>query len=326
MASVTVTGTQVILNEVVIDNGKIAAAINKIDTDSRIEFIERAIDVYLSAIDISGEGAKIEFLGEKVKAHTITMMTNVEDVRQAMKQAIEDSEKRVKDNLEQSDDTLRKFLNEAIEKLSTFGSREHERSPTDAGKEYENLVAHMIRDIASTMDVPFRRVGTKSAKENRKGDCIVDFKEGRVVFEIKNRKDMSPEYVMDEISKAVKNHDANFGVFIARNVEDLSNVDTIGTLGEQYMACGMEKVGVELPGILKMVCQMACIKMAAKRTSSTAINKMEIERVCEEAKRDMIKALGKCTNIENAASSLKYELLKNVNQSLAEILKLVKTE
>ncbi len=335
MATVTVEGSKVFFDNVVINNEKIARAINEIKADERVKFVERAIEQHLFATDIAGDRAKIDSLGKTVKLHTADMEMSIEKAKNMIVQSIIDGETAVKGNLDVSTEAIKNLIDKVESNIIKEREMERIKSKTGlAGLSYQENVGCLIREIASFEVVPFEDVSRKTGKIDTKGDFIIDFKEGRVVFEVKkgaepnqkgNQKKITFKEATNEISGAVKNHDAEFGVFIAKDITTLpKEIDTIGILRGPYIAYGMENNGVPLPEILKVVCQIARIKMAAKKTAPMEVNIVKIEELCTTAQYDIIKAFKKCKDIENDTKELETSLLKNIEQTLDDILKIVK--
>lgn len=325
LARIAVDGDTVTITDAVLKGAEIAGAFANVPEGEREDFLRNAVLMGILARSATTDGFKVEELATKIRAIVSSTETNTDKIRQAL-------EAKVEELLKVAQANVQGMVMSAEQKAADRKELEGVKSRTSqAGRDYEQTVCDELSKIASVCGAHSENVGDVDGKSGKKGDCLIQFDEGRVVFEVKKgtepdadgkRKRFTVRDVKAELTEAVKNRGADYGVFVTRDIASLpKEIHAIGTVGgDQYMACGLEDDGNPLPKVLQIVCQMARIRMAAQNVQSPTINAARIKRSCAEAQDALRDTLKNCKNIHAATNKMENDTLSRIGDSLEGVL------
>lgn len=325
MARITVEGDTVTIDGVALKSAEIAGAFGEVPEAEREDFLKNAVLMGILARNATTDRFKVAELATEIRRIVSGTETSVDKIKSEL-------EAKVEELLKAALASIHSMAMSAEQKEAQRKEVEGIKSRTSqAGRDYEQAVCDELSEIASVYGAHSENVGDVDGKSGKKGDCLIQFDEGLVVFEVKKgtepdadgkRKRFTIREVKAELIEAVKNRGADYGVFVTRDVASLpKEIHTIGAVGGgQYMACGLEDDGNPLPRILQIVCQVARIRMAAQSSQSPAINAARIETSCTQAQDALNDTIKICKNIQAATTRMEGETLKRVEGSLCEIL------
>lgn len=328
LTKIAVKGNKVFLNDVILDDPETVRAFDEIPAPERERFLKDAIRVGVLARIAASDGSQTENLASMIQK---TMIRAVDDTNKFCQDTKQSLETTISDSLKRTETAITDQLNRFAQGATTLDTMLKAKSrTTQGGREYEDLVGKVLFEIACNNDAAVEHTGDTPDKLGKKGDYVIEFKEGRVVFEIKGtekdpdkkRPSISTRKAQEEIVAAIKNRDADYGIFVAKDAASLpKEIDAIGRLGKgPYVACGMEIDGRPVPAILRTACHMAMIEMAAKKLAPQTINTKNIEASCREAADALNAAIKNCRNIHAATTKIEEDALKRIDDSLREIL------
>lgn len=328
MTDITVKENKVFLNDIVIDDPEIARAFDEIPAPERETFLKNAVRVGILARTAASDGSQTENLASTIQK---TMIRAVDDTNKFCQDTKQSLETTITDSLKRTETAINDQLNRFAQGSTTLNTMLKAKSrTTQGGREYEGLVGRTLLEIAQNNDATMEHTGDTPDKLGKKGDYLIEFKEGRVVFEIKSteqdpdekRSPISLRKAKEEITSAIKNRNADYGIFVAKDAASLpKEIDAIGRLGKgPYMACGMEIGGRPVPAILRTACHMAMVEMAAKKLAPQTVNTKNIEASCREAEDALNTAIKNCRTIHAATDKIENEALGRINDSLRKIL------
>jgi len=315
-----VTGNRVVLNNVVLEDAEIARALDRVPEADRADFLRAAIRMGILARNATTDGFKVEELATEIRRIVSGTEANVDRIKSAL-------EAKVEELLKVAQANIQGMVASAEQKGAHLEELEEARSRTaEAGRRFEQDVGDRLAEIASHFGVEIEHVGESYGKEGKKGDYVIKFEEGDVVFEIKKDKVPAKRYskreIMEELVPAVRNRNAGYGIFVTRSVEGLPReILALGVVGDgPYMACGLEEGGRPLPKILPIVCQMALARMAIQNAQADGVGVARIEASCKEALDALNGARKKCKTIRDAATSVEADAIDKVESLLKAVL------
>jgi hypothetical protein len=178
----------------------------------------------------------------------------------------------------------------------------------------ENTLSDMARVHGDSLEITRKTVGAIS--KSRKGDYTITFGTNigkKLVFEVKDVQEISLKGIHDELEEAKKNRNADYGIFVAKNVEAIPK--SIGWFNEYnegknlVCALGNEESGDLLHGeILCIAYKWAKLKLS---TESLKQKKVDITFVKEKAdtilqRLNSFNQIGtQCGNIIKSAGEIK---------------------
>lgn len=324
MARIAVEGDTVTISDAVLRGAEIASAFGGVPEGEREDFLRNAVLMGILARSATTDGFKVEELATKIRAIVSGTETNVNVIKASLEATVDGL-------LKGTEARVQSMMAQAGQRAESLEELEEARSLTaQAGREYEQEVGDRLCEIASHYGVEIDHVGESYGKSGKKGDYVIKFDEGDVVFEIKKTKESADKKqkrytkkeIMDELVPAVRNRDAAYGIFITRDVASLpQEILALGTIGGgPYMACGTEEDGRPLPKILHIVCQMARLRMAIQNAQATDVEVAKIGESCREALDALNGARRKCKSIRETATAVETDAIDRIESLLKAVL------
>ena len=324
MARITVEGDTVTIDGVALKSAEIAGAFGEVPEAEREDFLKNAVLMGILARNATTDRFKVAELATEIRRIVSGTETNVDKIKASLEATIDgllkEAEARVQGMMAQAGQRA-----EGLEELEEVKSR-----TAQAGRAYEQEVGDRLCEIASHCGVEIDHVGESYGKSGKKGDYVIKFEEGDVVFEIKKTKESADKRqkrytkkeIMEELVPAMRNRDAAYGVFITRDVASLpQEILALGTVGGgPYMACGTEEGGRPLPKILHIVCQMARLQMAIQNAQAADVEVAKIKASCKEALDALNGARRKCKSIRETATAVETDAIDRIESLLKAIL------
>ncbi|MDD9813881.1 MAG: hypothetical protein OXU37_06415 [Thaumarchaeota archaeon] len=320
MAEIVVEGDTVALNNVILEDAEVARAFGKVPEAEREGFLRNVVLMGILARNATTDEFKVEELATEIRRIVSGTETSVDKVKVAL-------EAKVEELLKVAQASIQGMVMSAEQKEAQRKELEEAKSRTaEEGRKFEQHVGDDLAEIASHFGVEIEHVGESYGKQGKKGDYVIKFEEGDVVFEIKKDKVPAKRYskkeIMDELVPAVRNRDAGYGIFITKSIEGLPReILVLGVVGDgPYMACGLEEGGLPLPKILPIVCQMARARMAIQNAQATEVGVARIEASCKEALDALNGARRKCKSIRETATAVETDAIDRIESLLKAIL------
>jgi len=315
-----VEGDTVALNNVILEDAEVARAFGKVPEAEREGFLRNVVLMGILARNATTDEFKVEELATEIRRIVSGTETSVDKVKVAL-------EAKVEELLKVAQASIQGMVMSAEQKEAQRKELEEAKSRTaEEGRKFEQHVGDDLAEIASHFGVEIEHVGESYGKQGKKGDYVIKFEEGDVVFEIKKDKVPAKRYskkeIMDELVPAVRNRDAGYGIFITKSIEGLPReILVLGVVGDgPYMACGLEEGGLPLPKILPIVCQMARARMAIQNAQATEVGVARIEASCKEALDALNGARRKCKSIRETATAVETDAIDRIESLLKAIL------
>ncbi|MBE8540182.1 DUF2130 domain-containing protein [Geoglobus acetivorans] len=169
---------------------------------------------------------------------------------------------------------------------------------------------------------------------SKKGDFVVELENGKkVVFEVKDWQNVSLNKIKDEVSEAIENRGADYGVFVSKYIEALPK--SVGWFNEYgnilVCALGSREADTFHPEMLHVAYQWAKMKLKAEGDADReAINRVmseldklndelynlsEIKKKCRSAK----KAIDDVEKIANSLEESLEESLDSLKKALGAV-------
>lgn len=313
-------GDTVALNNVILEDAEVARAFGKVPEAEREGFLRNVVLMGILARNATTDEFKVEELATEIRRIVSGTETSVDKVKVAL-------EAKVEELLKVAQASIQGMVMSAEQKEAQRKELEEAKSRTaEEGRKFEQHVGDDLAEIASHFGVEIEHVGESYGKQGKKGDYVIKFEEGDVVFEIKKDKVPAKRYskkeIMDELVPAVRNRDAGYGIFITKSIEGLPReILVLGVVGDgPYMACGLEEGGLPLPKILPIVCQMARARMAIQNAQATEVGVARIEASCKEALDALNGARRKCKSIRETATAVETDAIDRIESLLKAIL------
>ena len=199
---------------------------------------------------------------------------------------------------------------------------------TVKGFDFEKYCENILNDIVRINGDSLEKTSTKSGKilRSKKGDFVVDFGNDvgkNLVIELKDAdKQLSVSDIQDELEEAKQNRNADFALFVVKNVESVPK--STGYFQEYnghnlVCALGNKNSKDNLHGeLLRIAYNWAKWKVIAESHSDKKIDPALITRQTEAVKNklnDFDGIVTQCNNIERSNDEIK----KILNQSKGDI-------
>lgn len=208
------------------------------------------------------------------------------------------------------------------------------------GDEFEDELHEMLSDIANVTGDKLEKTGEEIGElsQSKKGDFVITLQdsEKKIVVEAKDTYYTQPD-IEEEMDEAIRNRNANYGLFIAKSIENVPNkVGWFNEYNGDFLVLCLEDGSGEsnsMPEeLMKIAYRWSRMRIQAKRSVNTEkIDTTAVSQEIEEAERKLesfsnIKR--KCTSIEDAADDIRDEAndiqktledkLRGLNQELSE--------
>lgn len=308
----------------VLEGAEIAGAFSGVPPEEREDLLKATVLMGVLARSATTDRFKVEELATEIRKIVSGTETSVGRVRAEL-------EAKVEELLKAAQAGVQGMVMSAEQKALHGKELEEARARTaEEGRRFEDRVGDSLAEIASHFGVELERVGESYGKSGKKGDFVIKFEEGDVVFEAKKPKSpadgkqkwYTKKEIMEELVPAVKNRGAGYGIFITGDTASLPReILGLGVIGDgPYMACATEEDGRPLPKILHIVCQMARARMAIQNAQAADVEVAKIEQSCKEALDALNGARRKCKSIRDAANSVEADAIDRIEALLKAIL------
>ena len=227
-------------------------------------------------------------------------------------------------------------LSEIKEKLAVNETKKQmiEKSP-QKGFEFEEWCEQKLDEIAKFNSDKLENTGKELGQSlNRKvGDFVLTLSDTgkKVVFEMKDAKISLPQ-IQKQLSEAMENRKADYGILVARHIEDLPK--PVGWFNEYdgnqlVCAVGSSESDALIDGeIIRLACSWARTRL---RIESAKEKKLEpsfiIEKVDAVRKQieEMMKIKTQCTNISKSNDKIRDILTDAESEMNAELDEIIKS-
>ena len=192
------------------------------------------------------------------------------------------------------------------------GRKMESQKGTQKGTEFEDFCQPFLEDTARMFSDIVEPTGTSKTKgtEKKKGDFVVTLADNkkRIVFEMKDRGQMSPAKIMEDLSGAIDNRDADYGVMVSKGI--LSR--TIGSFNEcdhNKLVCALAEDADD--DVNTWMLEIA-YKWARRRVVSTSDSQIDVDpdlikqnvKEIDESLSAIHNIKTKCKNIRESADAI----------------------
>ena len=229
-------------------------------------------------------------------------------------------------------------INEKIE--YDKGRMEQIEKSSQKGGIFEDACEKKLEWIANIHGDKIERTGNEAGKitGSKKGDFVITLGdiEKKIVFEMKARETITFPTIQKELNEAMENREAEYGVFIARNIDSLPK--SVGWFNEydgNKIACAIETSDGDSLIDGEMIHIAYKWARAKLRLESNKEKKLDPTFIIEKAKeiQENIKKIRKikteCKNIENANDNIKETVInseKEINKKISDIIESLEAE
>lgn len=190
---------------------------------------------------------------------------------------------------------------------------------------WEVLSSLAKQQVDESVDKVTDRPGLGTSKE---GDFVLSLGEGkgRIVFEVKDVHSMRLAQIRDTLDKAMKNREATYGVFVAKNLEALDkSVGWFNEYYERYLICAVSSNDSD---VLREEILHIAYKWAKARIQIQALSKMKLLPMDLKKKVDTIHeklarfntVIAKCDTIGKAAREIE-KICKEMEEQIENELR-----
>ena len=216
---------------------------------------------------------------------------------------------------------LNNGLNEIKEIISRGeGARSERIKSTAKGRDFEEECLDRLSDVAHYYGDAVEPVGTQAGSlgSSRKGDILIEIVkfEARIVIETKDIGNISKNEIEGQLSEAMENRDAHFGLFIVKNVEAVKK-----SMKWFYEFNSGDKLAVALGSeIDDDVLHEEILLIAYKWARAKAV-----ENVQKQSKVDTVTLAAKMDAVRKEIDELRpiYTSLKSIDKSTKNIRDIV---
>ena len=233
---------------------------------------------------------------------------------------------------------LKSELKQAIEQIRDrlardAGASEERAKGTQKGFDFEDRCEEKLGELAQASSDIVERTGSLGGLQARdkKGDFVVTLSENkkRVVFEVKHRGSISINKIREEVEEAMRNRNADYGVFIAKNRASLSR--DIGWFNEydgRWLVCAAGDDNEDLMDgeIIHIAYKWARARLRLESVQKTRPEPNAIMKKVGEIRTrlgDLKKIRAQCTSISDTANGIKEtakEAERKIREDLDEVI------
>ena len=211
---------------------------------------------------------------------------------------------------------------------------EEKEKGTQKGFDFETYCEEKLEWIAGIHADKLERTGNTTGKLSRskKGDFVMTLGDidKKIVFEMKDRDDISRPDIQRQLNEAMENREAEYGILVAKNKDSLDK--SIGWFNEydgKHLVCALEDgetesvVGGEMIHIAYKWARTRLLAESARETKLDPEFILNKTNEIEKKMKDLRKIKSQCTNIENAAESIRgtvRDTESSVKRDLEEII------
>ncbi len=195
------------------------------------------------------------------------------------------------------------------------------------GGNFEELVLESAEDFCSEYEDKIKPVGENLGKTCKVGDIVVDIdgnESKRIVIECKDSCAYSHKKTLDEISDAIENRSAKFGIFLFKYQSQIPTSLSPMKITNNYIVTSFENYG------LYFALRVARLFIEKSVESKQEIHLDEIQKIIEglQAKLTDFKNIQvKLTQIDNASSYIRENverMKKDMEEGLSSVRALIK--
>ena len=191
------------------------------------------------------------------------------------------------------------------------------------GIKFEHIVLDQVEEICKPYEDVVTFVGDNIGKRNKIGDINIDIngnEEKRITIECKNSPAYSNKKTTDEINNAINNRDAQFGIFLFKDISQIPSALKPIKITNSYIVTSFDKYG------LYFAVRVARLFVEKSTdTESGTLDLKTIEKVIETI-RIKIQSFNniqiKLTQIDNASKYIREnmeQLKKDIEEGLQNI-------
>ncbi len=229
---------------------------------------------------------------------------------------------------------LKKELLQEFKEIREIISKEEARkevvdATTLKGYVFEDACDEILNGCAGFGETVTRTTGeVGNIPKSKKGDFVVELENGKkVVFEVKDWQSVSLNKIKDEVSEAMENRGADYGVFVSKYIESLPK--SVGWFNEYgnilVCALGSRDADTFHPEILHIAYQWAKMRLKAEGDVDKEAIKKTIHELDEMDNMldDFSKILTQCKSARKAINAIE-ETAEHLEKSVKNKLESLK--
>ncbi len=274
--------------------------------------IEKTLDVDSNSSSLGKMRILFEDYFDKRKGKISDLLSPFED-DSPIKKLKEEIFKKIQDL---RDELIKeKAIGEMIEKTTLKGGK------------FEEVVLESIEDFCSEYEDKICFVGENLGKTNKIGDITIDIngnENKRIIIECKDSSAYSHKKTIDEISDAIENRSAKFGIFLFKSQSQIPSALTPMKITNSYIVTSFENYGLYFA--------FRVARLFVEKNSEANQKTIPIEEIQKKVEELKIKLLDfkniqtKLTQIDNASDYIKENierLKEDIEKGLSSIKELL---
>jgi hypothetical protein len=226
-------------------------------------------------------------------------------------------------------------LYEIREKLGIdVAIKEAEERGTKKGLDFEDECERKLQWIARIHSDKLEVTGTTKGKitGSKKGDFVLTLGDSgkRIVFEMKNMKNIPQKYIHKELKEAIENREADYGIFVVKNKDSLpENVGWFNEYDGNHLVCAIENNDGEsmIDGeLIHVAYKWARAKLRLENSKEKKLDaSLILEKTTEIQQKigDLQKIKLQCNNIDKSTEAIREttkDTEKEIKMQLEEIV------
>jgi hypothetical protein len=300
------------------------------------EKFEKILKLGVTTANSAGTVQNVDYIQKEFNNMLTTLDDRIEylfgdrgEFSNKLKEHFGDNGKIVKDVF----DRLRNEILEVKAQLAVNkGVQEVMKKTTLKGFDFETYCENILSNIARFHGDDLETTGTLPGRisKSMKGDYVVTLGNNigkRIVFEVKNHsQQISSKSIHDELDEAKKNRDADYGVFVVKNVESIpKSIGCFNEINGGKLVCALGNEGSDSllhVEILRIAYMWAKLKLS---TDSLREKKIDVAFVNEKADAVLLKLNSfnqidtECRNILKGAEEIK-NIAQKTKADIANLL------
>jgi len=221
------------------------------------------------------------------------------------------------------DEIFKKIQDLRDELIKEKGKEEIIEKTALKGGEFEEIVLESIEDQCSEYEDKVAFVGGNLGKTNKIGDITIDVngnENKRIIIECKDSCAYSYKKTIDEISDAIENRNAKFGIFLFKSQSQIPSALTPMKITNNYIVTSFDNYGLYFA---IRVARLFVEKNTESKQKTIPID--EIQKILESLQNRLLDFKNiqiKLTQIDNASSYIRENidrLKKDIDEGLDSI-------